>query len=46
MSRIGKHPVAIPAGVQVDLAGQVLTAKGSLGALSLNVASKFCDRRR
>src|SRR6185437_15172973 len=37
MSRIGKNPVAIPAGVTVDLAGQVLTAKGSLGSLSLTV---------
>jgi large subunit ribosomal protein L6 len=40
MSRIGKHPVAIPQGVTVDLAGQVLTAKGALGQLSLNVASE------
>ena len=37
MSRIGKNPVAIPAGVTVDLAGQILTAKGSLGSLSLTV---------
>ncbi|HEX5318726.1 MAG TPA: 50S ribosomal protein L6 [Stellaceae bacterium] len=37
MSRIGKNPVAIPSGVTVDLAGQVLTAKGSLGSLSLTV---------
>jgi len=37
MSRIGKHPVAIPNGVTVNLAGQVLTAKGGLGQLSLNV---------
>ena len=31
MSRIGKNPVAIPEGVTVDLAGQMLTAKGRLG---------------
>jgi len=37
MSRIGKNPVAIPTGVTVDLAGQILTAKGSLGSLSLTV---------
>ncbi len=37
MSRIGKHPVAIPEGVAVDLAGQILTAKGRLGTLSLTV---------
>ena len=40
MSRIGKHPVAIPSGVQVELAGQVLTAKGSLGTLSLQVSDE------
>ena len=40
MSRIGKHPVAIPAGVQVELSGQVLTAKGSLGTLSLTVSDE------
>ncbi|HEV2335507.1 MAG TPA: 50S ribosomal protein L6 [Stellaceae bacterium] len=37
MSRIGKNPVTIPAGVTVELAGQMLTAKGRLGALSLIV---------
>jgi large subunit ribosomal protein L6 len=40
MSRIGKHPVPIPSGVQVQLAGQTLTAKGSLGTLSLAVSSE------
>jgi large subunit ribosomal protein L6 len=37
MSRIGKNPVAIPSGVQVELSGQTLTAKGRLGTLSLAV---------
>jgi len=40
MSRIGKHPVTIPAGVEVQLSGQTLTAKGRLGALSLAVSSE------
>ena len=40
MSRIGKNPVAIPAGVTVELAGQVLTAKGALGSLSLAVSGE------
>src|ERR1700693_3385028 len=40
MSRIGKNPVAIPAGVAVELAGQMLTAKGQLGTLSLLVSSE------
>ena len=40
MSRIGKHPVAIPQGVTVDLSGQTLTAKGRLGTLSLVVSNE------
>lgn len=40
MSRIGKHPVTIPSGVDVQLSGQTLTAKGRLGALSLVVSSE------
>jgi large subunit ribosomal protein L6 len=34
MSRIGKNPVAIPAGVTVDLKNNVITVKGKLGELS------------
>ncbi len=34
MSRIGKHPVAIPDGVKVSLDGQRLTVAGKLGELS------------
>lgn len=37
MSRIGKYPVVIPAGVEVQVSGQTLKAKGKLGELSLNV---------
>ena len=33
MSRIGKNPVAIPAGVTVDVAGGIITVKGKLGEL-------------
>ena len=40
MSRIGKHPVTIPAGVEVQLSGQTLTAKGRLGTLSLAVSGE------
>jgi large subunit ribosomal protein L6 len=39
MSRIGKHPVPIPSGVQVQLSGRTLTAKGGLGTLSLIVSN-------
>ena len=33
MSRIGKHPVPVPAGVTVAVDGQTVTAKGKLGEL-------------
>ncbi len=35
MSRIGKHPVVIPSGVEVTIADNVLTAKGGKGTLSV-----------
>src|SRR3546814_16377545 len=35
MSRVGKYPVDIPSGVDVSLAGNVLTAKGKLGDLNV-----------
>ena len=38
MSRIGKHPVAIPAGVQAALVGQVLNISGGKGKLSLTIS--------
>lgn len=37
MSRVGKYPVVIPAGVQVALAGRTLTAKGRNGELKLDL---------
>jgi large subunit ribosomal protein L6 len=37
MSRVGKYPVEIPAGVHVALAGRTLTAKGKLGELKLDL---------
>ena len=35
MSRVGKYPVEIPAGVQVAISGGFLTAKGRLGELKM-----------
>ncbi len=35
MSRVGKYPVEIPAGVQVAIAGGVVTATGKLGVLKM-----------
>ncbi|MCB1783996.1 MAG: 50S ribosomal protein L6 [Alphaproteobacteria bacterium] len=37
MSRIGKYPVAIPEGVEVQINGQEVRAKGKLGELTLTV---------
>ena len=38
MSRIGKKPVAIPAGVTVEVAeGNVITVKGAMGTLTKNM---------
>ncbi|MFQ5955333.1 MAG: 50S ribosomal protein L6, partial [Kiloniellales bacterium] len=40
MSRIGKHPVLVPDGVEVELAGQTVTAKGKLGQRSLTLSEE------
>ena len=37
MSRIGKKPVAMPAGVTATTEGQILLVKGPKGALSLQM---------
>ncbi|CAK0764156.1 50S ribosomal subunit protein L6 [uncultured Gammaproteobacteria bacterium] len=37
MSRIGKHPVPVPAGVDLQVNGQTVTVKGKLGQLSLSL---------
>jgi large subunit ribosomal protein L6 len=34
MSRIGKQPVAVPAGVKIGMAGQTISVEGPLGKLS------------
>lgn len=40
MSRIGKSPIAVPAGVKVDISdANVVTVKGSKGELSQKIAS-------
>ncbi|WP_298223139.1 50S ribosomal protein L6 [Acidocella sp.] len=35
MSRVGKYPVEVPAGVTVAISGNIVTAKGKLGEQSL-----------
>ena len=37
MSRVGSNPVQVPAGVTIEMAGNVVTAKGKLGALSVTL---------
>ena len=39
MSRVAKNPVKLPAGVEVQLAGQQLSVKGAKGTLDLKVHS-------
>jgi large subunit ribosomal protein L6 len=41
MSRVGKHPVEIPAGVKVTVAGNCVTAEGKLGGLSLDLMKEI-----
>ncbi len=41
MSRVGKYPVELPAGVTVAIAGNILTAKGKLGELKLSLAESI-----
>jgi large subunit ribosomal protein L6 len=40
MSRVGKNPVAVPAGVEVRLADNVFSAKGKLGELKLAISDQ------
>lgn len=37
MSRIGRHPIAIPAGVEVKIDGSTVTVKGAKGTLTRTV---------
>ncbi|MBN2752645.1 MAG: 50S ribosomal protein L6, partial [Rhodospirillaceae bacterium] len=37
MSRVGKYPVVVPAGVTVSINGQTVHAKGKFGELSFDV---------
>lgn len=45
MSRIGKNPVPVPAGVTVDIAGQDVTVKGPKGTLNLTVSEPIAVAR-
>lgn len=41
MSRVGKYPVIVPAGVTVSVEGQTVRAKGKLGELSFLVVDEI-----
>src|SRR5690606_10368735 len=41
MSRIGKRPVPVPAGVSADIANGVLTVKGPKGTLTLSLRDEI-----
>lgn len=45
MSRIGKLPVAVPSGVEVNIEGQTVTVKGPKGQLSHTVAEPITVRK-
>ena len=50
MSRIGKYPVTVPAGVTVNINNNVVTVKGKLGELSCSfddshIAAKLEDNK-
>lgn len=45
MSRVGKNPVTIPSGVEVNLGGEEITVKGPLGALSQRLNALVKIRR-
>jgi large subunit ribosomal protein L6 len=45
MSRIGKQPVTIPAGVDVTIDGQSLSVKGPKGTLALEIAEPITVSR-
>ncbi|MCH9729400.1 MAG: 50S ribosomal protein L6 [Actinomycetia bacterium] len=45
MSRIGKQPVSVPAGVEVNIDGQNLSVKGPKGTLELAVAEPISVSR-
>jgi large subunit ribosomal protein L6 len=40
MSRIGNKPIEVPAGVTVDISGQLVTAKGKIGELKATLVNE------
>lgn len=46
MSRIGKHPVTVPSGVDVQLSGQDITVKGGKGVLNMTFVDDVIVERK
>jgi len=46
MSRVGKAPITIPAGVTVEFENQIFTVKGPKGTLTQKVASRAIDIKK
>ena len=44
MSRVGKNPVSVPSGVNVEVAGRRVKAKGKLGELAVNLGNRVSVR--
>ena len=44
MSRVGKYPVAIPAGVTIQISDRKLSAKGKLGELQLSLSDQVAAK--
>ena len=41
MSRVGKSPVKVPAGVKINVSGQAVTVEGPKGKLSFNLSERI-----
>ncbi len=45
MSRIGKMPITIPSGVEINVAGQSVSVKGPKGTLSFDLAGSLSAKQ-
>ncbi|MGA0733199.1 MAG: 50S ribosomal protein L6, partial [Candidatus Nanopelagicales bacterium] len=41
MSRVGKKPITVPSGVEINIAGSQVNVKGPKGQLSINLPEKI-----
>ena len=45
MSRVGRAPIAVPAGVEVSIAGQHISVRGSKGTLERDIPGEITIRQ-